>query len=38
MSPARLTKEQFIERSLAVWGEGRFDYSKVVYKNNITPV
>ena len=38
MSPAPLTKEKFIERSIAVWGEGKFDYSKVKYKNNITKV
>lgn len=38
MAPAPLNTQGFIERSIDVWGQGKFDYSKVDYKNNKTYV
>ena len=37
MSPAPLTKEQFICKAQNIFGQ-KYDYTQVVYKNNITPV
>lgn len=34
----KLTKEEFIKRAIAKHGEGRYDYSGVVYKNSSTEV
>ncbi len=34
----RITVKQFIEKAHEVHGAGRYEYSKVVYKNNRTPV
>ena len=35
--PKRLTIEEFIKRAIAKHGEGRYDYSQVVYVNGSTP-
>lgn len=35
---AAFTTEEFIQKSKEIWGEEHYDYSKVVYKNNSTPV
>lgn len=32
------TKEDFIKKSIEIWGNGKYDYSKVEYKNNHTKV
>lgn len=33
-----LGKDEFIEKSIAIFGENAFDYTKVVYKNNKSPL
>ena len=38
MAPAPLNTTDFVERSIKVWGQGKFDYSKVKYQNNKTQV
>ena len=30
------TTEQFIEKSIQIWGKDKYDYSEVIYKNNHT--
>ena len=38
MSPPPLTRNEFIEKSIQIWGENKFDYSKVQYVKNTDKV
>ena len=38
MSPRRLDKTEFIQRSIKKWGDGKFEYGDVKYEKNTVKV